>query len=138
MVNFFVEDVQFSLDNKNKVIDWLNYSIEKEGYELGELSFIFCSDQYLLKINQDHLKHDFFTDIITFDYKEGKIIGGDIFISIDRVNENAEALSQLFQNELLRVIIHGVLHIIGYKDKSPEEETLMRSKEDFYLSLRTF
>jgi len=137
-VNFFNEDNDYSLENEKKVKDWICKSIEKETYTPGDLNFIFCSDPYLLKINQDYLDHNYYTDIITFDYKEDKKVNGDIFISIDRVTENAQDLKIPFIDELHRVMIHGVLHIISYRDKTPEEEELMRSKEDFYLSLRTF
>ena len=137
-VNFFNEDNDYSLEDEKKVTDWICKSIEKEAYTPGDLNFIFCSDPYLLKINQDYLDHNYYTDIITFDYKEDKKVNGDIFISIDRVSENAQDLNIPFIDELHRVMIHGVLHIISYRDKTPEEEELMRSKEDFYLSLRTF
>ncbi len=137
-INFFNEEIDFSLDNEFKIKDWISKSIITEKCTLGDLNFIFTSDQHLLQINKDYLDHDFYTDIITFDYRESDTISGDIFISIDRVTANAKGLSNLFSNELHRVLIHGVLHILGYKDKSAEEETLMRSKEDFYLSLRTF
>jgi rRNA maturation RNase YbeY len=137
-INFFSEDIDFSLENESLISDWIQKSIIKEKKQPGEISFIFSSDENVLKINNEYLDHDFYTDIITFDYRENDTISGDIFISIDRVKENALSLSLPFQDELHRVIIHGVLHIIGYKDKSSEEESLMRSKEDFYLSLRTF
>lgn len=137
-INFFSEDIDFSLENESLISDWIQKSITKEKKQPGEISFIFSSDENILKINNEYLDHDFYTDIITFDYRENDTISGDIFISIDRVKENALSLSLPFQDELHRVIIHGVLHIIGYKDKSSEEESLMRSKEDFYLSLRTF
>jgi rRNA maturation RNase YbeY len=136
-INFFSEDVEFSLEKEKSVKIWLEKCIKNEGLIPGELSYVFASDDYLLNINKEYLQHDFYTDIITFDYRESSTISGDIFISIDRVKENAATLQIPFPDELHRVIIHGVLHIMGYKDKSPEEETLMRSKEDFYLSLRT-
>ena len=124
---------------KNEIAtkNWIEKSIKNEALSPGELSFIFCSDDHILKINKDYLQHDFYTDIITFDYREGNTISGDIFISVDRVLENASTLSLPFSEEIDRVLIHGVLHIMGYKDKTPEEESLMRRKEDFYLSLRT-
>jgi len=137
-INFFTEEIQFSLKNESNIKEWINKSIEDENCTSGDINFIFTNDQHLLQINKEYLNHDFFTDIITFDYRDSDTISGDIFISIDRIKENAEGLSNSFYNELHRVLIHGVLHIIGYKDKSAEEETLMRSKEDFYLSLRTF
>lgn len=137
-INFFSEDVDFSLKNESSIQSWISLCIEKEALICGDLSFIFSSDEHILTINKDYLDHDFYTDIITFDYREDEIISGDVFISIDRVTENATTLSLSFSDELHRVMIHGVLHIMGYKDKTPEEESLMRSKEDFYLSLRTF
>ena len=136
-IHFFSEDSKFKLGDPESIVKWISSCIEKEGLIAGELSYIFSSDPYILKINQEYLDHNFFTDIITFDYRVDDIVNGDIFISIDRVKENAESLSIPFLDELHRVIIHGVLHIIGFKDKTPEEELLMRSKEDFYLSLRT-
>jgi len=137
-INFFTEKIDFSLDNESNIKSWIKKSIEDENCISGDLNFIFTSDQNLLQINKDFLNHDFFTDIITFDYRESDSISGDIFLSIDRIKENAKGLSNSFNNELHRVLIHGVLHIIGYNDRSAEEELLMRSKEDFYLSLRTF
>jgi len=105
---------------------------------IGFLNFIFCSDNYLLKINVEHLNHDTYTDIITFDYSKEDRISGDIFISIDRVEENAKSHKTSFENELHRVIIHGVLHLLGYGDKEPGQKAEMRQKEDFCLSLRDF
>lgn len=137
-INFFSEDIDFSLENESPIRDWITKCIIQEKKQAGELSFIFSSDDFILNINKEYLDHDFYTDIITFDYRENDTISGDIFISIDRVKENAQTLSIPFLDELHRVIIHGVLHILGYKDKSPEEESIMRAKEDFYLSLRTF
>lgn len=136
-INFFNEDVQFTLKDKIRIRQWIRKSIEIEDFKLGELNFIFCSDSYLLQINQEYLKHDTYTDIITFDNSENsELISGDIFISIDRVTENAERLQINLQNELHRVMIHGVLHLMGYPDKKKEEKLLMTSKEDFYLAQR--
>ena len=112
---------------------WLSEVCSKEGKVLSEISIVFCSDNYLLDINRKFLDHDYYTDVITFDYVEDLNIIGDILISIDRVRDNAQGLGVTFNNELKRVIVHGVLHLLGYKDKSEEEELLMRSKEDFYL-----
>ncbi|MCB0460671.1 MAG: rRNA maturation RNase YbeY, partial [Flavobacteriaceae bacterium] len=103
-----------------------------------DISYIFCDDDYLLDINVKYLKHNTLTDIISFDYTDDGLISGDVFVSIDRVKENAEKFNVSFQDELHRVMIHGILHFCGYKDKTKEEEQLMRSKEDYYLSLRTF
>ncbi len=133
---FHSEDVDFHLVDKKKLINWIKNSIKNESKKVGEISYIFCSDNYLYNMNLGYLNHDTYTDIITFDYTENDIISGDIFISIDRVKDNAKKFSTIFENELSRVIIHGVLHLIGYKDKSAQEKHLMRSKEDFYLTLQ--
>ncbi len=133
--SFFSEDISFALKNQAKIKEWVLLSILKEGKTAGEITYIFCSDEYLYQINLEHLKHKTYTDIITFNYCENNIISGDIFISIDRVKENATAYNVTFQNELHRVIIHGILHLIGFNDKTIEDKALMRSKEDFYLSL---
>ena len=138
-INFFEEDIHFDLKNKNKVKTWVKSTIAAEGYKLQELNYIFCSDAYLLQINQQYLDHDTYTDIITFDNSEKKkVIEGDIFISIDRIRENAEKFATGELNELHRVIIHGTLHLLGYKDKTAGEKALMTSKEDKYLSIRNF
>ncbi|TXB64861.1 rRNA maturation RNase YbeY [Vicingus serpentipes] len=134
-MSFFSEDIDFELIDESNYISWLQNVVESENKISGELSFVFCDDEYLHKINLQYLNHDTYTDIITFDYTESGVIAGDIFISIDRVKENALLYNKPFKNELSRVIVHGVLHLAGYKDKSEEESTLMRSKEDFYLNL---
>lgn len=134
---FHSEDIDYQVDRPELLAQWLTTCIEKEKKLKGAINFIFCSDEYLLKINQDYLNHDYFTDVITFDYTEEKVISGDIFISIDRVNENAKENGVSFENELHRVIIHGVLHLMGYKDSSPAEKEEIRAKEDFYLALQT-
>ena len=133
-IHFFVEDINFVLKNKRKIQKVLAILSEKEGKELGEISYIFCSDNYLLKINKKYLNADYFTDVITFDYCVGNKISGDIYISIERVKENSRIFSQSFFNETLRVILHGALHLCGYKDKKPKEEKIMREKENFYLN----
>ncbi len=133
-IHFFVEDINFVLKNKRKIQKVLAILSEKEGKELGEISYIFCSDNYLLKINKKYLNADYFTDVITFDYCVGNKISGDIYISIERVKENSKIFSQSFFNETLRVILHGALHLCGYKDKKPKEEKKMREKENFYLN----
>ena len=138
-IHFFTEDIDFKLKNKTHLKKWIIETVQAEESYVGELNFIFCSDEYLLKINQEYLNHDTYTDIITFDScGEDDEISGDIFISAERVAENASQLKIDFQNELHRVIIHGVLHLIGFLDKSPEDKTLMTSKEDQYLNLRHF
>ncbi len=138
-INFFQEDTVFILKDKNGVRTWINETITAEGYILSELNFIFCSDSYLLEINKQYLNHDTFTDIITFDNSEEEgIIFGDIFISIDRIKENAKTFNVTLKDELHRVIIHGTLHLLGYPDKKKEEKVLMTEKEDFYLAARKF
>ncbi|MBL0741770.1 rRNA maturation RNase YbeY [Chryseolinea lacunae] len=136
-VHFFTEDVEFKLPHPRKTTAWLKASILKEKKKLDELNFIFCSDTYLREINIQYLNHTTFTDIVTFDSSEGSgLIAGDIFISIDRVKENSEKFETTFDQELHRVLIHGVLHLIGYSDKGIQKKALMRKKEDAYLSLR--
>lgn len=132
---FHKEDISFRFLNKHLVISWFSSALKKERKKGGEISFIFCSDEYLLQINRQHLKHDYYTDIITFDYSVKDLLSGDIYISIDRVKENAGTYNVTFQQELLRVMIHGVLHLCGYKDKTTRDARLMREKEDYYLSL---
>lgn len=123
------------IKQKTTLRKWVNLTIKKEGFILGEISYNFCSDNTLLEINRQHLNHDFYTDIITFNLNEGKQIMGDIYISTERVKENATTLKTDFSTELHRVLIHGVLHLCGYKDKTKKEATGMREKEDYYLSL---
>lgn len=133
MIQFFFENIQETPLNTNLKL-WLEHIILSEGKKMGDINYIFCDDEYLLKINQDYLQHDYYTDIITFDYVKGKKISGDIFVSVTRVSENAPLLSKSFEEELHRVIAHGVLHLCGYKDKTEAEIKEMRSKEDFYLN----
>lgn len=128
-------DIKTTFKDRTKIKEWINQAIKKEKYILGELSYNFCSDEHLLQINIDHLNHDFYTDIITFELNEDKTIIGDVYISIDRVKDNAKQNSKTFTNELMRVLIHGVLHLCGYKDKTKKDAALMREKEDYYLSL---
>jgi probable rRNA maturation factor len=137
-ISFYSEQVAFSLANERQITDWFKESCKQENRSLGEVSVIFCSDEYLLKMNLDHLQHDYYTDIITFDYSSGPDVSGDIFISIDRVAENATSFKTDFIDELHRVMIHGVLHLIGYKDSEAKDKSEMSSKEDYYLSLRPF
>ena len=134
MKNYFFEDTNsFSFDEK--IFDKIEKLIFNENMKEGELSFIFCSDEYLLKMNNEYLQHDFYTDVITFDYTEQKIIAGDIFISVDRIKENALKYNITFENELQRVMIHGVLHLVGYNDKTEEEQKEMTKKENQYLNI---
>ena len=128
----------FKLNNSVEISKWIEFVIHQEDRDLGEINYIFCDDSYLLEINIKELKHNTLTDIISFDYTVGNIISGDIFISTERVRENADEFSNIFKDELHRVIIHGILHYCGYKDKTDDEKKEMRSKEDYYLSLRTF
>ena len=138
-VLFFEEDITYKLKNKIKVRQWINDTIVAEGFKLQELTYIFCSDAYLLQINQQYLDHDTYTDIITFDNSEyeGEITG-DIFISIPRIRENATIFKVSETDELHRVIIHGALHLLGYTDKSPADKKKMTEKEDYYLAKRLF
>jgi rRNA maturation RNase YbeY len=136
-INFFNEDVTYTLKNKMAIRAWINSAITAEGYLLEELNFIFCSDEYLWRMNQEFLDHDTYTDVITFDNSERlKTINGDIFISIDRVRENAAEIKVPATTELCRVMIHGTLHLLGYKDKTKSAKSQMTAKEDHYLSLR--
>ena len=135
MIEFFTEDVILPDFDQVSVSNWLSDVCNSEDKVLNELNIIFCSDEHLLKMNIDHLEHDYYTDIITFDYCFDNQIIGDLFISVDRVSDNANINNELFFNELIRVMVHGVLHLCGFKDKSSEEATLMRSKENHYLSL---
>lgn len=133
MIQFCTEDITFSLKDKLKHKAWLNEVAKQEGKKILELSYVFCSDEYLLQINQEYLNHDTLTDIVTFDNSEDpKKIEGDIFISIDRVKENGEKLGTS-ETELERVMVHGLLHLLGYKDKKKEDKALMTEKEDFYI-----
>ena len=135
--NLFHSECDFTLSKQDARSRWIINSIINESKRLGELNFIFCTDEYLLEKNIQFLNHDTYTDIITFDYCEGNIISGDIFVSVERVTENANTFGVDFEDELDRVLIHGILHLAGYQDKSKEEVNTMREKEDFYLSLRS-
>jgi probable rRNA maturation factor len=133
MVTFLTEDIRFALKEKLKHKTWLKDVAKAEGFIIGELTYIFCSDVYLLDINQKYLGHDTLTDIVTFDHSEqSDIIDGDIFISVERVNENAEKFDTK-ATELYRVMVHGLLHLVGYKDKTKSEKERMRNKENEYL-----
>ena len=131
-INFYTEDVDFQLGQAQKITAWIEKTIQEEGGQLSFINFIFCSDTYLHKINLEHLNHDTYTDIITFPYSETEL-ESDIFISIDRVRENAASFEVSFEQELHRVMIHGVLHLLGQGDKSAAEKKEMRAKEDFWL-----
>ncbi|GAB3897831.1 rRNA maturation RNase YbeY [Spirosoma agri] len=134
MIRFFNEDVPYKLPQKQATRQWLKQQAEREGYAVGDLNYIFCSDEYVLQVNRDYLEHDYYTDIITFDQseEEGKI-EGDIFVSVDRVADNAAQLGVPAEQEMRRVLAHGLLHLCGYGDKTDEEEALMRTKEEEWL-----
>ena len=134
MVQFFFENLEeITIPPLTK--DWLQNLISSENKKLGEINYIFCDDEHLLQVNRDFLQHDYYTDVITFDYVKGKTISADIFVSLPRISDNAKSLSKDFNSELLRVLAHGVLHLCGYKDKTEDEILEMRSKEDYYLSI---
>ncbi len=137
MIAYFSEDIDFDIENPDTISGWIESVIQAEQKKLIQLNFIFCSDTYLHQINLEYLDHDTFTDIITFPYSDPPKIHGDIFISIDRITENADQFKTSFSDELHRVIIHGVLHLCGYGDKLPEEKTLMTQKENEALQLRS-
>ena len=134
MIQFFFENID-PIEITPKTTEWLTQLINHEGKKLGKINYIFLSDEGLLKVNQDFLKHDYYTDIITFDYVKGKTISADIYVSLPRISENAMTLSKDFTSELNRVLAHGILHLCGYKDKTDEQQMEMRNKEDFYLNI---
>ena len=136
MVSYYTEDTRFSFKEKRLTSRWLKFVAESEAKRLGAVSIIFCSDNYILDININYLKHDYYTDIITFDYCEGNRLSGDLFISVDSVRENAAYYDVEFHVELRRVIVHGLLHLMGYDDHSDEDITQMRAKENACLLLR--
>ncbi len=135
MIHFFYENTSEIIEENIK--PWIEKIIITEEKRLGVINYIFCDDEYLLKINQDFLQHDYYTDIITFDSVRGKTISGEIFVSLQRIKDNASLISKNYEEETRRVIAHGILHLCGYKDKTEEEQKTMRAKEDFYLSLKT-
>ena len=135
-INFFAEDVLFKLAEKQKRKTWLKELARLENFKVAELNYIFCSDEYLYQVNVDYLNHQTYTDIITFDNSEGEgKLEGDIFISIERVRENAKNHNEKESDELNRVLAHGLLHLMGYKDKEKKDIKIMRDKEDFAISL---
>jgi len=127
----FLEKI--SLNNKLKIRNWIKQSIQEEDFKLLSINVILCSDEYILEVNKKFLNHDYYTDVITFDYSKNKEISGDIFISVDRIKENSITNKVTFDNELLRILIHGTLHLCGYTDSSPSEKELMTQKENYYL-----
>ena len=134
-IKFFNEDLPLPKLKKRLTANWLKEVILFEGKRVGEVSFIFCSDEYLLDVNKKFLDHNYYTDVITFDYVEGDLISGDIFISLDRVTENAKTLNLPVSDELNRIMVHGVLHLLGYKDKSKKDKDLMTEREDYFIKL---
>lgn len=134
MIYHHKEDVSFTPSNKILLRKWITNAINCEGKSAGDINYIYCSDDYLLELNRSSLDHDYYTDIITFDYVENNVISGDLFISVDRVRENATHNNVPLEKELQRVMIHGIMHLCGYGDKTPKEEKIMREKEDFYIS----
>ncbi len=134
MIDFFYE-ADFKLESEQEFTHWLNRVIGSENFIVGDINYIFCDDAYLLKINQQYLDHDTYTDIITFDYSDNSVVNCDIFISIERVDENAKSFRGSFESELLRVMSHGLLHIMGYNDKNAEDVRAMRRKEEEKIKL---
>lgn len=134
MIEFNFE-TDFKLDNDTLLNEWISNVITSEGFEVGEVHYIFCDDEFLHKLNVEFLNHDTLTDVISFDYRMGNQINGEIFISVERVQDNAKDFNNSFEEELHRVMIHGILHFCGYKDKTDEEKALMRNKENEALSL---
>ena len=136
MISYYTEDIRFEFKGRQANNRWLKFVAQSEVRTLGDVSIIFCSDNYILDVNMKYLQHDYFTDIITFDYCEGKVLSGDLFISVDSVRENAEHYGATFEEELRRVMVHGLLHLVGYDDHTPEEQKEMRAKENYYLECR--
>jgi len=137
-VHFHCEHPDYHFDHQDELRNWIIQTCKEENATIDRLDFIFCTDEDLLEINLNYLNHNYLTDVITFPYSEGDTIAGDIFISVDRVKENAQDLDLKWFDELCRVIIHGVLHLCGYTDKESHQQAEMRKKEDYYLSLRSF
>lgn len=137
MIRYFCEDIRFTYKNKLANNRWLKMVAGSEIRKIGDINVIFCSDNYILDVNMKYLQHDYFTDIITFDYCEGKVLSGDLFISVDSVRENSIEFGTDFEEELHRVIVHGVLHLIGYDDHTEEDKKMMRQKENYYLQMRS-
>lgn len=137
MIRYFCEDIRFTYKNKLANNRWLKMVAGSEIRKIGDINVIFCSDNYILDVNMKYLQHDYFTDIITFDYCEGNVLSGDLFISVDSVRENSIEFGTDFEEELHRVIVHGVLHLIGYDDHTEEDKKVMRQKENYYLQMRS-
>jgi rRNA maturation RNase YbeY len=133
MIQYIAEDVKLPALQKQKINNWIKETAAGYSKKVGDVAYIFCSDDHILEINKQYLNHDYFTDIITFDYSEGAVISGDIFISVDTVKSNSEEFGVTFEAELLRIIIHGILHLCGQDDKTPELRTEMTKKENLAL-----
>jgi len=129
MIEFHYQEVE-AIESEELFTLWLDKLAQSEGFTVGDLTYIFCNDDYLLELNKTYLKHDTLTDIITFDYVSGSLLSGDIFISVERLLENAQAFNDTFKNERLRVMAHGLLHLMGFNDKSTEDQAIMRKKEN--------
>jgi rRNA maturation RNase YbeY len=138
MIEFHTVELDFLVSNQLQLAEWLTVAANNESYTIGAINLIICSDEHLLEMNQQFLNHDYYTDIITFDTSNGSVISGDLYVSIDRVKDNATELGFKLTNELHRVFVHGLLHLCGYADKTKPEQATMRAKEDHYLSLRAF
>lgn len=138
LINYFSEKKAFKFPNKRSTSNWLKSVITSNQKTPGEISFIFCTDEQLLEINKTYLKHFYYTDVITFNYNEADVVHGDIYISVDRIEENARNFNETFRRELLRVMVHGVLHLLGYDDHSSEERMKMHELEDLYLNKISF
>lgn len=136
-IGFQTEGIAFTLKNKQVIRHWLATVITKKGFTIGPLNYMFVSDEHLLDVNKQYLNHDYYTDIITFDYTENKRVSGDIFISVDRVRDNTGKYNSTFEDELHRVMVHGVLHLMGQKDKSKADAEAMRKAEDAALKLKS-
>lgn len=136
MIRYFQEDIRFELKQRMRNNRWLKMVAGSEVRRIGAVNIIFCSDNYILDVNMRYLQHDYFTDIITFDYCEKDLLSGDLFISIDSVRENARSYGTEFTEELDRVMVHGLLHLIGYDDHTEEDIAVMRQKEDYYLRMK--
>ena len=138
MIEFHIVELDFLVYNQLEIAEWLTVAANNESCTIGAINLIICSDEHLLEMNQQFLNHDYYTDIITFDTSNGSVISGDLYVSIDRVKDNATELGFRLTNELHRVFVHGLLHLCGYADKTKPEQATMRAKEDHYLSLRAF
>ncbi len=137
-ISFFIENINYRLTDKNRLKSWISKVCEKESVVINSLIFVFSDDDFLLQINKKYLRHNTLTDIITFDLSDDLCLDGEIYISLDRVKDNAKKFDVKYVNEIHRVMIHGVLHLIGYNDKTPSQKRKMTAKEDYYLSLREF